>query len=229
MNVISLRTIIDDILLIVRNNNISESEDLSREQIAQWVKAHKAAIKKQELDSENDDNEDHEEVTGENLTEIGPIELEDVESLTRTPLFTKRTIDKLERVYKDDERSILAVTDQQGCNIQKMNKIRRHVHYFRKYTADELTYYYEDGRIYIQGREDCNMLRYIWVSYLEDDTESDDEKSEDDIKIPMWMVPTIKERIFKQELAFMLRLPSDDSNNATLASVKPNGPQDKEE
>jgi len=30
MNVFSLRTIIDDILLIVRNNNISESEDLSR-------------------------------------------------------------------------------------------------------------------------------------------------------------------------------------------------------
>jgi len=69
-------------------------------------------------------------------------------------------------------------------------------------------------------------LRYIWVTYLEDDTESDDGKSEDDVKIPTWMVPTIKERIFKSELAFMLRLPSDDSNNATLASVKPHGPQD---
>jgi hypothetical protein len=31
MNIFSLRTIIDDILLIVRNNNISESEDLSRD------------------------------------------------------------------------------------------------------------------------------------------------------------------------------------------------------
>lgn len=31
MNVFSLRTLIDDILLIVRNNNISESEDLSRD------------------------------------------------------------------------------------------------------------------------------------------------------------------------------------------------------
>jgi len=37
MNMFSLRTIIDDILLIVRNNNISESEDLSRAQIASWV------------------------------------------------------------------------------------------------------------------------------------------------------------------------------------------------
>jgi hypothetical protein len=31
MNYFSLRTLIDDILLIVRNNNISESEDLSRD------------------------------------------------------------------------------------------------------------------------------------------------------------------------------------------------------
>jgi len=37
MKMFSLRTIIDDILLIVRNNNISESEDLSRDQIAAWV------------------------------------------------------------------------------------------------------------------------------------------------------------------------------------------------
>lgn len=228
MNVVSLRTIIDDILLIVRNNNISESEDLSREQIAQWVKSHKAAIKKQELDSQNDDNEDYEDVTGESITEEGPLELEVVESLTRTPLFTKKTKEKLERVYKNDERSILSVTDQLGCNIQKMNKVRRHLHYFRKYTSKELTYYYEDGYIYVQGLQAYDDLRYIWITYLEDDVESDDEKSEDEIKIPTWMVPTIKENIFKSELAFMLKLPSDDDNNATLASVKPHGPQDQE-
>ena len=33
----------------------------------------------------------------------------------------------------------------------------------------------------------------------------------------------------KLKLAFMLNRPSDDSNNATLASVKPHGPQDDEE
>jgi hypothetical protein len=43
------------------------------------------------------------------------------------------------------------------------------------------------------------------------------------------MIPDIKNMIFKNELSFMLARPSDDSNNSTLASVKPNGPQDKEE
>ena len=100
------------------------------------------------------------------------------------------------------------------------------MHYFRKYTADELTYYYEDGNIFVQGAEAFKDLQYIWVTYYGDDTEADDDKSEDEVKIPNWMVPTIKERIFKSELAFMLNRPSDDSNNATLASVKPHGPQD---
>lgn len=50
MNMFSLRTIIDDILLLVRNNNISESEDLSRDQIASWVISYKAYLTKKEQD-----------------------------------------------------------------------------------------------------------------------------------------------------------------------------------
>ena len=51
---ISLKEIIDDILLLVRNNYISESEDLSREQIHLWIKAYRKLIWKQELDRKKD-------------------------------------------------------------------------------------------------------------------------------------------------------------------------------
>ena len=47
---ISLKELIDDILLIVRNNNISESEDLSRDQIAVWIKAYKQKLIQDRLD-----------------------------------------------------------------------------------------------------------------------------------------------------------------------------------
>ena len=47
---------------------------------------------------------------------------------------------------------------------------------------------------------------------------------EDDVTIPGWMIPDIKKAIMTNELAFMLKRPSDDSNNSTLSSVKPNGP-----
>ena len=53
MNVFSLSTLIDDILLIVRNNNISESEDISRQQIASWIISYEAMLAKKEKDSKD--------------------------------------------------------------------------------------------------------------------------------------------------------------------------------
>lgn len=237
---ISLKSLIDDILLMVRNNNISESEDLSRAQIYAWIKTYKHTIWREELDKKKElarlGRLDWEEIVDDNFikrVESGPLELEDVESQSDEPVFTKRTINSLQNVLDNDEKSILAVHDQQGEVIQYMNHIRRHYNYWRKYTFGEMTAFYkDDGHIYIQGLVDKNQLKYIYVLWLKEQDESDsdsDDIDEDDIQIPAWMAPLIKERIIKNELAFMLNRPSDDSNNATLASVKPNGPQDAEE
>lgn len=244
MATISLKTITDDILLLVRNNNISESEDLSRSQIHSWIKAYKNKIWKEEQDKkkllylqgvideqELADNEFFEKV------EVGPLKLKNVDSNSEIDIHTKVTEEKLENVFNNDERAILAIHDQQGENIQYMNHIRRHYNYWRKYTYGEMTgYYKDDGHIYIQGLVDEGLLEYIYVLYIKENTddtsdgdEDDSPDDEDDVKIPAWMVPPIKERIMKNELAFMLNRPSDDSNNATLASVKPHGPQDDEE
>lgn len=241
---ISLKTITDDILLLVRNNNISESEDLSRSQIHAWIKAYKNLVWKEERDrrklmalqmayaeEEFGDDEFFK------VIEVGPLELEQVESNSEIPTHTKRTVDTLENVFENNPRSILAVHDQQGENIQYMDHVRRHYNYWRKYTFGEMTAHYkDDGHVYVQGLVDQNKLEYIYVLYLQEinddmDDGDDDENGpdEDDVMIPAWMVPPIKERIMKNELAFMLNRPSDDSNNATLASVKPHGPQDDEE
>lgn len=241
---ITLREIIDDILLLVRNNNISESEDLSREQIHLWVRAYRRQIWKEELDKRKwlyfqkqlllDDLFDWEFIK---RIETGPMELEELEENTG-PENTKRTKQTLKDatgldVFNNVGTSILAIHDQNGENIQYMDHIRKHYHNYRKYTYGDMTgYYKDDGHVYIQGVVDMNQLKYIYVLavYEENDgDDDDDDKDEDDILIPAWMVPGIKERIMKNELAFMLNRPSDDSNNATLASVKPHGPQDDEE
>lgn len=240
---ISLRDITDDILLLVRNNNISESEDLSREQIHVWIKAYRHQIWKEEKDRKELLNKQSqlrfEEWADDEffkVVEVGPLKLTEVTSEDEIPTFTKVTEEALDNVYEKDWRSILAVHDQSGENIQYMNHIRRHYNYWRKYTFGELTAYYKDdedgGRIYIQGLVDQNNLKYIYVLYLkevDEDSEDDNDIDEEDIQISAWMVPGIKERIIKNELSFMLNRPSDDSNNATIASVKPHGPQDDEE
>ena len=241
---ISLKTITDDILLMVRNNNISESEDFSRAHIHAWIHAYAAKIWKDELDKrkiamkqgmlDDDSAEDNEFIS---RVEVGPLALEDVESQADgVPTYTKRTEEPLEDVLNNNENSILAVHDQLGENIQYMNHVRRHYAYWRKYTFGEMTAHYkDDGHIYVQGLVDQNELKYIYVLYFKEmpynieDGEGEDAPDEDDVMIPGWMVPPIKELIMKNELAFMLNRPSDDSNNATLASVKPHGPQDDEE
>ena len=116
-----------------------------------------------------------------------------------------------------------------------MNHIRRHYQYFRKYTFGEMTAYYQDDKhIYVQGLQDQDQLEYIYVLAIYENPEDDADKEvigdpdEDDIQIPTWMVPDIKKLITSNELALMLNRPSDDSNNATLDGIKPDGPKENE-
>ena len=240
---ISLRELTDDILLLVRNSNVSESEDLSRGHIHSWIRAYKDQIWKEEKDKRKllalqnkldwDDAIDNEFIK---KLYTGPHKLEEVKSNSNEPIFTKRTVEPLKDVIDNSPKGILAIYDQQGEVIQYMDNIRRHYNYWRKYTFGEMSAFYkDDGHIYVQGLVDKNLLEYIYVLWIQEventDEDGEDENGpdEDDVKIPAWMVAPIKERILKNELAFMLNRPSDDSNNATLASVKPHGPQDDEE
>jgi len=82
--------------------------------------------------------------------EIGPLELEKVESNSEIPTFTKRTVEVIPDVLDNAESSILAIHDESGENIQYMNHIRRHYNYWRKYTFGELTgHYKDDGHVYV--------------------------------------------------------------------------------
>ena len=226
MKLFTLRSVVDDILLMIRNNNVSESEDFSRAQIALWVLAYKNAILKKRQDKAKEDKKNDDTDDDDTIKTIGPLELIDEEPLDNTCLYRKRTKEKLPELSGSSDCSIISVQDQEGCPIQMMNEKKRHFHFFRKYTFGELAWWYENEYIYLQGLTDLNMLRYIWVSGVF--TDSDKDADEDDIKIPGWMIPDIKQMIMKNELAFILAMPSDDDNNSTVTSVKPKGPQQDE-
>lgn len=238
----SLREIIDDILLITRNSNISESEDFSRSHIAAWVDHYRRMLWKKHLDELKEQEKagaDLEDlVDGEFIfmKETGPHKLVKVPSDDpERDTFTKVTEATFENLFSNKWTSILAVHDEAGENIQYMNHIRRHYQNFRKYTFGEMTAYYKDDKhIYVQGLQDMGLLDYIYVLaiYEKPEDDSDDEEvedpDEDDVQIPTWMVPDIKNLIFKNELSFMLNRPSDDSNNSTLDGIKPDGPREDE-
>ena len=127
---------------------------------------------------------------------------------------------------EDSGDDIISVHDASGCIIQFMHNIRKHYHNFRRYTFNEPTCWFDNQYVYVDG-DGIEDFKYIYITGNFDPTQTAD--SEDDIMIPGWMIPDIKKAIMSNELSFMLKRPSDDSNNSTLASVKPNGPQDKEE
>lgn len=227
MKMFSLRTIIDDILLIVRNNNISESEDLSRAQIASWVIQYRAYLAKKQAEQDEQTGDDTEPSDTINSTTIGPLELEDWNNSAEDDCcgyMFKKTKEKV-LTTEDSESDITSVYDQNYCPIQYMYNQRKHFHRFRRYTYNEPTCWFDNGYIYVEG-SDLNNIESIYVTGNIDPEGYAD--GEDDVTIPGWMIPDIKKAIMTNELAFMLKRPSDDSNNSTLSSVKPNGPQDKE-
>lgn len=227
MKMFSLRTIIDDILLIVRNNNISESEDLSRAQIASWVIQYRAYLAKKQAEQDEQTGDNTEPSDTINSTTIGPLELEDWNNSAEDDCcgyMFKKTKEKV-LTTENSEKDIVSVYDQNYCTIQYMYNQRKHFHRFRRYTYNEPTCWFDDGYIYIEG----SNLDDIESIYITGNIDPEGyAKGEEDVTIPGWMIPDIKKAIMTNELAFMLKRPSDDSNNSTLSSVKPNGPQDKE-
>lgn len=223
INMFSLGTIIDDILLLVRNNNISESEDLSRAQIAAWILAYRASIIKAKKDQDKQTDTNSEDSSLNDLVQtFGPLELIYEKDYDKEHYFRRRTKEKIPTLVDNDRRNLYAVTDQDGCTIQYMHHSRRHFQGFRKYTKCELTYWYENGYIYIKGLEDCGRLMHIWITGLFSyENLMDEDMDEDSIQIPGWMIPDIKNLIMKNELSFMLERPSDDDNNSTLDGIKP--------
>ena len=69
----SLNNIIDNILQIARNNNITESEHLSRHQIELWIKYYRAMLIKQAIDKGYDVDEAY-------VSTIEPIHLDVIQT-----------------------------------------------------------------------------------------------------------------------------------------------------
>lgn len=227
MNMFSLRTVIDDILLLVRNNNISESEDLSRAQIASWVLAYKAAITKARKDAEdkNDDEGSDDGSLTDMLKKIGPLPLE-WDPTCKTSMYRKRTAKPIPSILNKDRRYIFCVHDDWDMPIQYMSDERKYFHRFRKYTGGETTYQYEidengDEWITLHGKNVCYLEQIYVEAIFEDKDDETDDVDEDSIDIPGWMIPDIKANIIKNELSFMLARISDDDNNSTLDGIKP--------
>lgn len=201
----TLNNLIDDILLEARNNNIAESEKLSRYQIELWIKSYRSMLIKQKLDK----NEPLDDMFKQTIrmqieqTEEAPGHYEYVGDKELPTLLNTKSI-----------TGLISVKDAYGNIIQIGNETKMKLQGYRKYTCGDYIAYKKGNRVYIYGGD--NQLEYIDVEVLAEDPTEDKlcyDPNIDDYPLPAYMWPTIKDLIFDKDFGTMIRQQSDITNN----------------
>ena len=202
----TLNNYIDDILLEARNNNVSESEKLSRYQIELWIKSYRAMLIKQKLDKNEPLDDMFTQTIRMHVNQIeeepGHIEYvgdQELPTLLDTKNFT----------------GLISVKDAYGNNIQLGSETKMKFQKYRKYTCKDYIAYKKGNKVYVEGG--LNTLEYIDVKLIaEDPTENKlcYDPSKDMYPIPIYMWPTIKDMIFSKDF-YTLSIQRSDVTNDT--------------
>ena len=197
----SLNTIIDDIMLELRNSNISESEQLSRIQIEQWIHYYRAFLIKQDIDKGRDINPSYVQTKTVGLTKVGNTYTSD----TKLP----KTLDFH---FKSGIRSI---RDNSGRLIQLGTRLKAELQPERQYAIyDPIAYMQNDYiKVIDNGATPITSLDIDVIA--EDPTSVNTPYDYSSVyPVPANMIPTIKDLIFSKELNIMPKMPTDETNNS---------------
>lgn len=201
----TLNEMIDDILLEARNNNISESEHLSRHQIELWINSYRAFLIKQDIDKGRSIN----------------------------PMYTQTMemhLDKIEDnpghfVYKGDKKlpalidfnfrpGVMSVKDGYGNIIQVGSETKMKLQKYRRHTCKDYIAYVKSDYLYVEGND---ILEYVEVEVIaENPTDLIDcyNPMTDQYPIPAAMFTTIKQLIFSRDIPTMLQTITDKTNDS---------------
>ena len=201
----TLNELCDDVLLEARNNNIAESEKLSKRQIELWIKSYRSMLIKQKLDKKEplDDMFTQTIRMQVNKIENDPGHFEYVGEKELPTLLDTKWFTGLIQV-KDAYGNIIQIGSETKMKFQK----------YRKYTCKDYIAYKKGTKVYVEG--DTNTLEYIDVKVLAEDPTEDKlcyDPDKDEYPLPSYMWPTIKDLIFSKDFYTLSMQRSDMTNN----------------
>lgn len=201
----TLNELCDDVLLEARNNNIAESEKLSKRQIELWIKSYRSMLIKQKLDKK--------EPLDDMFTQTIRMQVNKIEN---DPGHFEYVGDKELPTLLDTKwfTGLIQVKDAYGNIIQIGSETKMKFQKYRKYTCKDYIAYKKGTKVYVEG--DANTLEYIDVKVLAEDPTEDKlcyDPDKDEYPLPSYMWPTIKDLIFDKDFGTMIRQQSDVSNN----------------
>lgn len=202
----SLNNIVDDILLIVRNNNLSESEHLSRIQIEMWIAQYRSILIRQDLDKGRDINPMY-------IQTIPCIHLDKVDTVAGKIEY-KSNIELPKLIDFHFRTGLVYVKDMYGNLIQLGHETKMKYQRYRKYTCGDYIAYIKNNRLYIEGSD--NQLEWVEIGIIAENPADLNECFDPDSEypVPAHMIPVIKDMIFSKELNIMHQMPSDETNNS---------------
>ena len=206
MKLNTLNTIIDDILLELRNSNVSESEHISRIQIEQWINNYRAMLIKQDIDKGRDVNPMY-------IQTIKCIHLNRVECIPgHYEYVSDIEIPKL--IDFHFKSGLIAVKDMYGNLVQIGSETKMKYQKYRKYTCKDYIAYLKNNKLYVEGGN--NQLEWVEADVILENPSDAGECFDPDQPYPALahMIPTIKDLIFSKELNIMPKMPSDETNNS---------------
>ena len=197
----TLDTIIDDIMLELRNSNITESERLSRLQIEQWINNYRAMLIKQDIDKGRD---------------INPSYVQNTQIMIQNsmnPKIPQNTDKQIPKTIDFHFKSgILSIVDDLGNTIQLGTKIKSDLQSVRKYAKKDTIAYMKGDVMYFPNVIKRSFVDIALIAEVPTSVDSyDDTKA---YPVPANMITVIKDLIFSKELNIMQQMPTDDTNDS---------------
>ncbi len=223
MEFITLRTITNDLLNIIRAANISSSETISIRQIEDWVHQYRALLLKRDLDKGKKPNPDY-------IQEINHLRLEEIELVgdnivndrDKSGTYTQRTVLEIPKTIDLNFTSgFTYVGTPVGEEIQLVPEGRTIWQQYKKYTSKDKVAFLRSGHMYVVNDF---PLEYITVRgifevpsevgrFVNPITDQPYFNLDSKYPIPANMVPDLKTMILQKELKIEAVAPTDVTNN----------------
>lgn len=235
---VSLNSIITDLLNIIRQSQISQSEPISKRQLEGWIHQYRAMLIKRDLDKGKVPNPDYiQTINGlqmsaiDNASFITGVTM--YEGVMRSDLQIPKTLDF------NFKSGLLFVGTVDGHEFMLVPEGRRHWQQYKKYTSSDPIVFLRDQYLYLVGNE--NLPKYLTVrgifeipteviNFTNPVTSQDNYVLNQEYPIPIDKVPVLKEMILKGELGIEYRAWSDvteDSRHKVEPNVEGQPQQDK--
>ena len=230
MKFVSLNTIINDLLLIVRGAQVSQSEPISRRQVENWVHQYRSLLLSRELDKGNAPNPDYiQEIPFLKLEET-PIEgtsksltstyIDSGDMVLRTELELPKTIDL------NHKSGFTYVGLPNGKELQLVPESRQRWQEYKKYTSKEFLVYLKNNKLHVTIPKEEGIPTHLHVRgvfeiptevgrFINPENNTPYFNLDSPYPIPNNLISPLKQMILESELNITVSSPSDSKNDSS--------------